>query len=117
MPMKKNTFDATNKRLGRLATEIVDILNGKDTPDYMSNRVPDVTVEVLNVSRMQIDEKKKRGKVYDNYSGYFGGRREITLGQLIEKKGYAEALRRAVYGMLPNNRLRSVKMKKIHIQE
>ena len=110
---EKVTLDATDKRIGRLASHIADILNGKNTPSYAPNKVPNVTVEVDNVSQMRIEEKKKAGKIYDRYTGYFGGRREVSLGQVIAKKGYAEVLRRAVYGMLPGNRLRAVKMKKI----
>ena len=110
------SIDANGKRLGRLASEIAVILNGKDTVAYAANQAPKVKVSVKNAARMRIDEKKRKNKIYDHYTGYFGGRRTITLGQLIEKKGYSEPLRRAVYGMLPNNKLRTVKMKKLHIQ-
>ncbi len=113
---KKITFDATGKRLGRLASDIATVLNGKNTVMYVPNHPSDVIVEVSNVSHMQITERKKKGKVYDRYTGYFGGRREETLEQVIIDKGYQEVLRRAVYGMLPDNRLRRVKMKKLHIQ-
>ena len=113
---KKIGLDAAGKRLGRLASDIADMLNGKHSPAYMPNRVPDITVEVANASQMRIDERRG-GKVYDRYTGFFHGRKEITLTQLAEKKGYREVLRRAVYGMLPGNRLRSVKMNRLHIHE
>ena len=111
------TIDATNRRLGRLASEIATVLNGKDTPAYRPNVAPNVSVTVSHASRMQITDKKRKTKIYERYTGYFGGRRTVTLERLIEKKGYGEALRKAVYGMLPDNRLRAVKMKKLHIQE
>ena len=111
------TIDARGKRLGRLATEIANILNGKNTPDYAPNRVPEVVVEVANAAQLQITEKKKAEKVYERYSGYFGGRKETTLAQMAEKKGYSEVLRKAVFGMLPNNRLRKEKIKQLHINE
>ena len=111
------TIDAAGKRPGRLASEIAHILNGKDSAAYMPNKVPEVRVEVSNASRMQIDEKKKAGKIYERYTGYFGGRRETTLGRLLKQKGYSEVLRKAIYGMLPDNRLRAVKMKKVRIHE
>ncbi len=114
--MRTITLDATGKRPGRLASEIADIVNGKDTVVYAPNQAPNVRVKVEHASRMHISEKKKKEKVYDRYSGYFGGRREETLAQVITKKGYGEVLRRAVYGMLPDNRLRTEKMKKIQIQ-
>lgn len=111
------SINAAGKRLGCLATEIANMLNGKHTPEYAPNKAPNVLVEVANASQMQITEKKKNNKIYERYTGYFGGRKEITLAQLIEKKGYSEALRKAVYGMLPSNRLRKKKMKKLQINE
>ena len=114
---EKITINATGQRLGCLATEIANMLNGKHTPEYAPNKVPNTIVEVANASQMQITEKKKNSKIYERYTGYFGGRKEVTLAQLIEKKGYSEALRKAVYGMLPSNRLRKVKMKKLQINE
>ena len=78
---------------------------------------PAVLVEVSDAAQMQITEKKKADKIYERYTGYFGGRKEMTLAQLIEKKGYREALRKAVYGMLPGNRLRRVKMNNLQITE
>ena len=119
MKTDKHTIkiDATGKRPGRLASEIATLLNGKDITTYAPNIAPNVAITIENASKMDISEKKKRGKIYDRYSGYFGGRREETLAQVIKKKGYSEMLRRAIYGMLPNNRLRTVKMKKITIQE
>ena len=114
---EKINIDAAGKRLGPLATEVADLLNGKHTPEYAPNKAPNILVEVANVGQMQITEKKKTNKIYERYTGYFGGRKEITLAQLIEKKGYREALRKAVYGMLPSNRLRKMKMKKLHIHE
>ena len=112
---QKIQLNAQGKKIGRLASAIANILNGKHSPEYAPNTVPEVIVEVTNVSAMRIDEKKKKGKVYDRYTGYFGGRRERTLGQVLDRKGYEEVLRRAVRGMLPANRLRKVKMKQLQI--
>ena len=111
------TIDATGKRLGRLASSIAIILNGKNTPEYAPNKVPNVQVEVENVSQLHITEKKKKQKTYQHYTGHFGGLRTRTLSDLIDKKGVGEALRKAVYGMLPANRIRNEKMKRLHIKE
>lgn len=113
----KITIDAAGKRLGRLASDIAVLLNGKNDPGYMPNRAPDISVEVVNASAMQITEKKKSEKRYVRYTGYPGGLRKQTLADLAEKKGYAEVLRKAVYGMIPSNRLRKVKMKLLSITE
>ena len=114
---EKITIDAAGKQPGRLATEIAEILNGKHLPEYAPNILPNVSVEVSNAGQMQITEKKKMNTIYERYTGYFGGRKQMTAAQIIEKKGCREILRRAVYGMLSSNRLRNEKMKKLQINE
>ncbi|MCK5589073.1 MAG: 50S ribosomal protein L13 [Candidatus Pacebacteria bacterium] len=115
--MKEYKFDLTDKRIGRIATEIAVVLMGKNLPDYAPNVVAKVKVLVENASKLDICEKKKNSKVYDHYSGYPGGRKEILLKDLIEKKGYSEVLKNAVYGMLPKNKLRDQLMKNLIIKE
>ena len=112
-----HTIDATGKRLGRVATEVATILMGKHRADCVKNRVPDVLVTVDNASKLLIDERKRTGKVYQRYSGYPGGLKECTMAKVIEKKGYEEVVRKAVYGMLPNNRLRAPRMKKLTVND
>lgn len=113
----KYNFDAKDKKIGRLATQIAVALMGKNTPDYSPNTVADVKVVVSNASRLDISEKKKDEKIYDHYSGYPGGRKEIPLRRLIEKKGYTAPLKNAVYGMLPKNKLRDALIKNLEINE
>jgi large subunit ribosomal protein L13 len=113
----KYNFDAKDKKLGRLATEIAVVLMGKDSPNYSANVVADVNVIIDNASQLDISEKKKDEKIYDHYSGYPGGRKEIPLRRLIEKKGYAAPLKNAIYGMLPKNKLRDRLMKNLTINE
>jgi large subunit ribosomal protein L13 len=111
------TIDAGGKRLGRVATEIASILIGKDRTDVVRNAVPPVSVTVTNASKLLIDEKKRGQKEYDWYSGYPGGRRNLSMEQLIARQGHAEVLRKAVYGMLPHNRLRAQRMKLLTIHD
>jgi large subunit ribosomal protein L13 len=113
----KYNFDAKNKKIGRLATEVAVALMGKNMPDFSPNTVADVQVVVDNAKLLDISEKKKDEKIYDHYSGYPGGRKEIPLRRLIEKKGYSAPLKNAVYGMLPKNKLRDVLMKNLIINE
>lgn len=113
----KYNFDAKDKKIGRLATEIAVVLMGKDSPNYSPNIVADVRVIVDNASGLDISEKKKDEKIYDHYSGYSGGRKEIPLRRLIETKGYAAPLKNAVYGMLPKNKLRDLLIKNLEINE
>jgi large subunit ribosomal protein L13 len=112
-----HTIDATGKHLGRVASEVAYLLLGKDRTDAVRNVAAPVRVEVQNVSKLAITEKKRAQKEYDRYTGYPGGRRVLNMEKLIEKKGYTEVFRKAVYGMLPNNKLRAVRMKKLIISE
>jgi len=111
------TVDAAGKRIGRVATEVAAILLGKDRTDQVRYQVPPVQVTVINAAKLAIDEKKRIQKEYDRYTGYPGGRRVLSMEKLIDKKGYSEVLRKAVYGMLPGNKLRAVRMKNLTITE
>ncbi len=115
--MKEHTLDATNKSFGRVASEAAVLLMGKDDPSFRKNTVADVKVNIINASKIKIDPKKLKDKVYQRYSGYPGGRRLRTMQEVIDKKGYQEIFEKAVYGMLPSNRLRSILMKKLTITD
>lgn len=115
--MEKYKFDAKGEKIGRLASKLAIVLMGKNSPNYAPNKIADVTVIVDNVSLMDISEKKRKEKIYDHYSGYPGGRKEITLERLIEKKGYAQPLKNAIHGMLPKNKSRDLLMKNLKINE
>ncbi len=105
--MTKHIIDAQNKKIGRVATEAAMILMGKNTPAFAKNVVADVKVEIINAAKAEITQKKKDGKFYLTYSGYPGGQRNETLGKLIERKGITEVFKRAVKGMLPDNKLKT----------
>ncbi len=111
------TIDATGKRVGRVASEVAIVLLGKDRTDQVRHLPAPVHVTVTNAGKLSIDEKKRIQKEYDRYTGYPGGRRVLSMEKLIEKKGYSEVLRKAVYGMLPGNKLRAVRMKNLTISE
>ena len=110
-------IDVTGERLGRVATKIAIFLMGKDRADVVRNQTAPVKVVVKNASKLLIDEKKRLQKTYVRYSGYPGGQKTATMRKVISDKGYAEVLRRAVYGMLPSNRLRALRMKQLDISE
>ncbi len=110
-------LDARGKRVGRLASDIAMLLMGKNRADVVRNQTAPVRVVVKNASQLLIDEKKRLQKTYVRYSGYPGGQKTATMQKVIADKGYAEVLRRAVYGMLPSNRLRALRMKQLHISE
>lgn len=111
------TKDASGKVLGRLASEIVVILRGKNDPAFLSHSIPKNKVTITNASQLRLTGNKLATKVYKHYSGYPGGLKSETLTAIIEKKGVGEALKRAVYGMLPNNKLRHLMMNNLTIKD
>lgn len=107
-------IDASNKRLGRLASKIATLLRGKDQPDFLPYKLPDNKVIVFNTSKMVISGKKFENKKYFRHSGYPGGIKNKTFKELFEKDP-SEPLRRAVYGMLPKNKLRDKMIKNLKL--
>lgn len=110
------TIDAAGKRLGSVATQAATYLQGKDQPDFSNHILAPVTVTIENASKLDITDKKK-GEIYQSYSGYPGGRSEETLEHLGKRLGYAEVMRRTIKGMLPKNKLQSQMMKNLIITE
>jgi len=114
---KTHTIDATGKILGRVASATAKILMGKDSPDYVANKVADVTITIENVSKTKMTEKRKTETLHASYSGYPGGLKFQTNAKILEKKGWEELYRMAVRGMLPDNKLRPLMMKRLIIKE
>ena len=114
---KTHTIDATNRPLGRLSSEVAALLNAKDSIDFVKNRVADVTVKVVNASKLKITGKKLEERMHKSYSGFPGGLKEKPLGHVASKKGYGELIKHAVHGMLPKNKLQDVRMKNLIIEE
>ena len=113
----KHVIDANNKKVGRVASQAAHFLMGKDSKDYKRNVVAQTSVEIINASKALITDKKMQELAYTIYSGYPGGLRSESLKQVADKRGYAEIFRRAVYGMLPTNTLRSRMIKNLTITE
>lgn len=111
------TIDAQNNSIGRVATEAAMSLMGKDKAGYTPNEKPTAKVKIINASKAKISQKKLDEKVYTRYTQYPGGLRKRTLRELIDKKGYQEVFKKAVYGMLPDNRLRKLRMNNLEITE
>lgn len=113
----EHTIDATGQKIGRIATKAAVLLRGKDTAEFQRNVVPSVKVKIENASKLSIAPAKMVDKKYKRYSGYPGGLKHTTMERTIEKHGYREVLKKAVYGMLPANKLRAVFMKNLIITE
>ena len=113
----KYTFDATDKKPGRLAAELAVLLMGKNRTDFAKNTMPDVSIEVTNANAMSFDAKKLIDKKYASHSGYPGSLKLPSMQQMLDKKGGKEILRRAVLGMLPKNKLRPQMIKNLKITD
>lgn len=114
--MKTYTIDATNKKLGRIASEAASVLRGKDDPTFKPNQLPDVQVEIINAAKIDLSETKL-AEQYTRYTGYPGGLIHENRGNLIERRGYAPIFQHAVRGMLPANKLRAQALKRLIITE
>jgi len=106
--------DAEGKHLGRLATEIVRVLRGKNKPQYTPHVDVGDFVVVVNADRVAVTGRKAEQRVYRRHSGYPGGMKETSYGQMLARKP-TEVLRKAVYGMMPKTRLARKQFKKLKI--
>lgn len=116
MKRETHTIDATNKVLGRLATEIVLLLRGKYKSDFVPNKDMGDFVVVENVNQIKITGKKMEQKKYFRHSGYPGGLKEVPLKKLFAENP-GEVLRKAVWGMLPKNKLRQRQIKRLKTEK
>ena len=106
--------DAEGKNLGRLATRIADTLRGKRKPEYTPHVDTGDFVVVVNAEKVTVTGKKLEDKRYYRHSGYPGGLRSRTLGEMLERRP-EEVLRMAVKGMLPRNRLARAQLRKLKV--
>jgi large subunit ribosomal protein L13 len=106
--------DAEGKTLGRLATQIADVLRGKRKPTYTPHVDVGDFVIVVNAGKVAVTGDKREKKLYWRHTGYPGGIRFQSLGTLLEKRP-EEVIRRAVKGMLPRNRLARQQLRKLKI--
>lgn len=102
--------------LGRVASTAAKALLGKHETTYAKHLVAGVEVKIVNASKIKISGTKEKNKEYVRYSGYPGGQKKETYAKLTARRGHAEALRRAVLGMLPKNKLQAKRIKLLTIQ-
>lgn len=97
-------IDATGRRVGRLATEIAVLLRGKHKPEFTPHIDTGDFVIVVNAEKVVFTGKKLQGKLYYRHTGYPGGLKTTTAGDML-KKHPIRVMEMAVKGMLPHNRL------------
>lgn len=112
--MTAHKIDANNKILGRLAVEVANLLRGKNKTNFVPYLDQGDQVIITNTDKIKVTGRKMKDKIYYRHSGYPGGIKEITLGEAI-KKDSREVIRKAVYGMLPKNKLRNKVIKKLKL--
>ncbi|HKG55953.1 MAG TPA: 50S ribosomal protein L13 [Candidatus Limnocylindrales bacterium] len=106
--------DATDETLGRLASRIARVLEGKHKPTWSPNLDSGDHVIVLNASRIAVSSDKRESKLYIRHSGFPQGYREETLGHLLDRRP-EEVIRRAVKGMLPRTKLGVQQLRKLKV--
>ena len=111
---KWHLIDARGQVLGRLASEVANILRGKNKPIFTPHVDTGDYVVIVNAADIRLTGNKLKDKVYYHHTGYPGGIRSITAEELMEKNP-TELINSAVKGMLPKNKLSRQIIKKLKI--
>jgi len=106
--------DATDKTLGRLATELAMRLRGKHKPEFTPHVDTGDHIVVINAANIRVTGNKMSDKMYYRHTGYVGNLKSVNLSKLMEDKP-EQALIFAVKGMLPKNRLGRAMLKKLRV--
>ena len=104
------TIDATDRTIGRVASEAAHALLGKRSVHFAKNLAIPTTVVIENASKLHLPLRRVQGKVYTRYTGYPAGLRETRMDVMIDKKGIVEVVKKTVDGMIPRNKLRKPRM-------
>ena len=111
---EKHTIDASGKILGRLSTEVAKLLMGKHKPSFVPYLDTGDFVVVKNASKIKLTGKKMTDKKYISHSGYPGGLKVETFGNMLKRKPEF-IVEHAVKGMLPKGRLGKLMFKKLEV--
>jgi large subunit ribosomal protein L13 len=107
--------DAQDLVLGRLATQIATVLRGKHKPSFTPHADTGDHVIVVNAEKVALTGRKREQKTYYRHSGYIGGIRSVTAGQLLSSAHSDRVMRNAVRGMLPKNSLGRKMLSKLRV--
>jgi large subunit ribosomal protein L13 len=113
--MEEIVLDAKGKALGRIASEAALILNGKSDLDFMPNKVTSKKVRVINIGQVLVSGNKLDQKKYYRHSGFPGAIKSRTMGE-VKNTNPAKFFVKVVTGMIPRNRLRSEKLKRLIVE-
>lgn len=107
-------IDAQDMILGRLSTQIATILRGKNKACFTPSVDTGDFVIVINAEKIALTGNKQSGKIYYSHSGFPGGLKSASAGELLDKKP-ADLIKKAVKGMLPKNKLSRHMLKKLKV--
>jgi large subunit ribosomal protein L13 len=110
------TIDAAGRTLGRVASDAAHALLGKRSAHFIKHEVLPIHVIITNSKKIVISDKKAKQTIYRHYTGFPGGLREASMAEVMAKKGVSEVIRKTVDGMLPRNKLRKERMKRLKIE-
>src|SRR3990167_9474309 len=106
--------DADGQVLGRMASQIARLLMGKHKASYSAHMDSGDFVVVLNAEKVRLTGKKPAQKIYRSHSGYPGGLKEVSFEKMLREHP-ERIVEKAVLGMLPDNRLKKVRMARLKI--
>ena len=112
----EHIIDAKNQKLGRVATQAAVFLQGKHKADFEPRKPGTDKVVIKNSKSIEVSGRKADDKIYYHHTGYPGGLRKRTYKEVFNKN-HKEVIQKAVYGMLPSNKLRNDRMKRLIIQD
>lgn len=112
---KEVTIDAKDQSIGRVASKVAILLQGKASPDYYPHKLGNTIVTVVNIKEVKVTGKKLTDKVYHRWTGYIGNLKSETLKTKMERD-IVKAFKDIVRGMLPKNTLRDKRLKNLIVK-
>lgn len=109
-----HVLDASGQVLGKLATQAATLIMGKHKPIFSPNMDTGDFVVIINAEKVRFSGNKEEKKLYYRHSGYPGGLKSVTLEKMMQADP-TRVIEKAVRGMLPTNRLRAVRIKKLKV--
>jgi len=112
---KEVILDAKDQTIGRLASKVAFLLQGKASADYEPRKLGNTIVTVLNLKDIKVTGKKLKDKMYYRWTGYIGNNKQFSLKDKLDKD-IEKTFREMVRGMLPKNTLRDKRLKNLIVK-
>lgn len=112
---KEVIIDASGQTIGRVASKVAFLLQGKASADYEPRKIGNTIVTVLNIHETKVTGKKLKDKMYYRWTGYIGNNKQFSLKDKLDKDTI-KTFREMVRGMLPKNTLRDKRLKNLIVK-